>query len=612
MKTNTKFRPVDAALEGYAILMRESQGRNSTVFPPEKELAARWNVSQAAVNRAASRLIASGRLRRLGYKLMPAAAERETVSLTGARLAALTNRNARFPGVVEDAARRGVRVEEVFHVGRDTLRHNLRLVAQKRFDGAIFLLTEGGWEWDDETAEFDRLKIPYVVCEEAPAGHNLVADDLRGATASLITHLVSLGHKNIVYLGSLRRAYRSNVVRQAYEETCLRLNLQDSVRAAYELSSSAREVIRATLRQMRAEWRSATAVVLFDGDLIEPFLAAAKLEQIVIPRDLSLVAVGDSPAARSSQPAVTCAGFDFRTLAHVTFDLVCQNMLEVRRTGRLLPRQRIRLEAMIRQRSSVAACGPLHAAGADQTGGDKHLTASWSQLREQRLHQAEASWQQLHRLAAAARPGALVPLNLGRWANRSFARQNGWLGDLPLLHFGAGRKSIHGITFEIIDERSNRGKGAIVLRSRRSLSTAGRVLPLEIAIPIRRRVRAVYFLHGCGYAGAPTPFAWYDFYLADHRPISVPVVARGIGDVPADLPQPNIQDWWPDLPQFNGDGIRHLVITKDGDPFDYERYLYTLEWENPWPDAELTTLYIRSNPAVETTLAVLGITVLAD
>jgi hypothetical protein len=183
---------------------------------------------------------------------------------------------------------------------------------------------------------------------------------------------------------------------------------------------------------------------------------------------------------------------------------------------------------------------------------------------------------------------------------------------LPLLHFGPGRKPIHGVPFDVIDERKNRGNAAVVLRSHRSLSTAGRMLPVEVAIPVRRRVRAVYFLHGCGYVGEPAPFAWYDFYLTGRRPISVPLVAMGMGEPPPDAPQPNIQDWWPDFPQFNGAGVRHLVITENGDPFDYERYLYTLEWENPHPDAELATLYLRSNPATETTLALLGITLLTD
>ena len=613
MKTSGTRRPTDIALTGYESLIREAQGHTSTVFPPEKELAERWDVSQSAVNRAALRLIAAGRLRRSGYKLMPAAMESGGVTFAGARLAILTHRVARYAAVVDEAARRGLQAEEIFYIGRDSLRHHLRLVAQKRFDAVIFLLCEGGWEWDNETAEFDRLKIPYVVCEEAPPGHNLATDDLHGATASLISHLSGLGHTNLVCLGNPRRVHRSAAVRQAYEETCLRLGLQESARQLYEVSSELRDVVRSTLRRMRSECPAATAVLLSEADLIKVVLAAAKSENLHVPHDLSVVSVGDSVEARNSQPAVTCAGFESRTLGHVALDLVCQNLIEVRRTGRLLPRQRLRLEAALRLRASVAARTTGAMAGLDSGRNDAHRTSRvWPQAREQRLREAEESWQQPQSLAVGAPPGAFVPVDLSSLANRSFTHQNSWLGHLPLLHFSSGRKLIHGVVFDVIDERRNRGCAAVVLRSHRSLSTAGRLLPVEIAVPIRRRVRAVYLLHACGYAGEPAPFSWYDFYLSDHRPISVPMIARGMGEPSPDGPAPNIQDWWPDFPQFNGAGVRHLVVTENGDAFDYERYLYTLEWVNPHPDTELTTLYIRSNPTMETTLALLGITLLVD
>jgi len=613
MKTPSQHRPVDLALMGYEVLIRDQRGRPSAVFPSEQELALRWGVSQSAVNRAAQRLIAAGRLRRQGYKLMAAAANTDAATLAGAHIAVLTHRTARFVGLAEEATRRGVKVEEIFCIGRDTFHHNLRLAAQNRLDGVIFrLLGESGWEWDNEAAEFDRLRIPYVVCEEAPPGHNLVTEDLQGATASLVAHLHSLGHTNLVFLGSLRQVNRSTAVRQAYEGICLRLRLQDSARQTHELNSHSREIARLALRRIRADYPAATGIVLFDADPIESVLAAAKEEQLNIPRDLSLVIVGDSAAARNGQPSVTCAGFDTRTLGHTALDLLCQNMLEIRRTGRLLPRQRLRLEAALRLRASVAPRTSRSATVPPGLTPGKRSSRNWPQAREQRLREAEESWQQPHRLAASARPGTLVPLDLSALTNRSLSHQNGWLGHLPLLHFGPGRKAIHGVTFDVIDEHQNHGKGAVVLRSNRSLSTAGRMLPVEIAIPIRRRVRAAYFLHACGYAGEPMPFAWYDFYFTHHRPISVPLIARGLGDPPPGSSPPNIQDWWPDFPQFNGDGVRHLVVTENGDPFDYERYLYTLEWENPFPDAELTTLFVRSNPALETTLALLGITLLVD
>ncbi len=610
MKVPSKRRPVDVALIGYEDLMRNGA---AAVFPPEKELARRWSVSQAAVNRAALRLIAAGRLRRLGYKLMPAATDPGSVTLSGARLAVLTHRVDRFTGIAEEASRRGVQVEELSFVGRDTLRHNLRLAAQKRVDGVIFLLSEGAWEWDTETADLDRLRIPYVVCEEAPPGHNLAAEDLHGATSSLVGHLSSLGHTSIVFIGSVRRAHRSAAVRQAFEETCLRLQLHNSAPQTCEVSSHTREEMRLMLHRIRSEYPSATAVVLFHVDLVQNFLAAAKIEEVNVPRDLSVVAIGDSAYARDCQPAVTCAGFEPRTIGHMALDLLCQNMIEVRRTGRLLPRQRLRLEATLRMRASVATRALNGSPGfARRQSAGQNTTRAWPQAREHRLREAEETWRQPHRMAAGARAGSFIPLDLRPLANRSLTHQNGWLGNTPLLHLGPGGKAIHGVTFDVIDEHQNQGKGAIVLRSHRSPSAPGRLLPLEVTVPIRRRLRAIYFLHACGYAGVPTPFAWYDLYLTGHRPISVPLVARGMGDLPSDGPQPNIQDWWPEFPQFNGDGVRHLVVTENGDPFDYERYLYTLEWQNPYPEAEHTSLYLRSTPTRQTTLAVLGVTVLGD
>jgi hypothetical protein len=54
--------------------------------------------------------------------------------------------------------------------------------------------------------------------------------------------------------------------------------------------------------------------------------------------------------------------------------------------------------------------------------------------------------------------------------------------------------------------------------------------------------------------------------------------------------------------------VKHFVVTANGDPFEYERYLYTLEWENPRPRDILREIRISSNPALATTLAVLAIT----
>lgn len=610
MKTNAVLRPVDKALAGYENLIRQAEGRRGQPFPTEKVLAAEWGVSQAAVNRAALRLIAAGRLRREGYKLLPVAAT--SVSLVGARLAVLSHRATRFPGIAEEAARRGVRVEEFFFIGRDTMRNALQKAVQHRYDGVIMRITDNGWEWDTEAAEFDRLRIPYVVAEEAPAGHNLVAEDLRTAAGQLVCHLFSRGHREIVCIGSMRRLLRTASVRKGFEEACLRLGLTSAARNVFEVNAHTPEAVRTEFQRIRRTCPLASAFVLFDSDILKSFIAAMRKEGLRVPRDLSVVVVGDSVEARTSEPPVTCAAFDARCIAHLSLDLACQQMLEVRRLGRVPPRQRLRLEGTIRERGSVGTLETLPTARPEDTArGANRLARVWPHAIEQRLREAAETWQWPHRLVEHGAPGAFQPIDLSEVANRSLRRPHGWLGHLPLLHLGSGLLRIHGVDFSLLDERTNRGRSVAVLRSSRFPPTSRRSLPDELVFPVGRKVRAVYLLHGCGYAGERVPFAWYEFRQPGRPPASIPLVARGVGPAHSpDTPPANIQDWWPEFPQFNADSVRHVAITENGDPFAYERYLYTLEWTNPTPDVVLEEVRVRSNPAVPTTLGLLAVTLL--
>ncbi len=610
MKTNAVLRPVDKALAGYEALIREAEGRRGHPFPTEKILASQWEVSQAAVNRAALRLIAAGRLRREGYKLLPVAST--AVSLVGARVAVLSHRVTRFPGIPEEAARRGVRVEEFFFIGRDTMRNALQKVIQHRFDGVIMRITDSGWEWDNEAAEFDRLRIPYVVGEECLPGHNLAAEDLRGAAAQLVSHLIAQGHREIACLCSLRRLLRSAAVRQGYEEACLRQGLTSAARNVFECTAHTTEAIRNEFQRIRREQPATSAVVLFDTELLKGFLAAIRKDGLRVPRDMSVVVIGDSADARTAQPPITCIAFDARCTAHLALDLACQQILEVRRIGRLPARQRLRLEGTLRPRESVKALEAPPAAGADHAArGTNRLARVWPHAIEQRLREAAETWQWPHRLADTATPGPFQTLDLRPVANRALRRPHGWLGHLPLLHVGTGLLRIHGVDFDLVDERANRGRSVLVLRSSRFPPTSRRSLPDEVTLPVGRKVRAVYFLHGCGYAGERVPFAWYDF-RSEGRPVaSVPLVARGVGPAHSpDTPPANIQDWWPEFPQFNTDNVRHVTVTEHGDPFAYERYLYSLEWVNPAPEVPLTEIRVRSNPMVPTTLGLLAVTLL--
>lgn len=593
-------------MAGYESLLRDGELGPLRKLPSERSLAALWNVSQAAVNRAALQLIAAGRLRRDGYALY--AVSKDLAGVAGSRVVVLTHRICRYAGVVAEATARGVRLEERYFVGRDSLRQHLRTAIANRVDGVVFRLSDGGWEWDAEAAEMDACGISYVVGEEAPAGHAMVAEDWRAAGAQLVSHLAEAGHTEIALLGSLRRAHRSMVVRHAYEERCLRLGLGASAKRVLELTTHTKEAVEAACAELRREHPKATALVVYDGDHLAWVRAALSRAGVKVPDDLSVVALGDSPAGRDGRPPVTCASFDSSHLGHLVLDQLCR-MIEVRRKGApSRSRPRVLLGATLERRSSVKRLGEQQPPSDDADLRNLNSRV-WPAEADVRRAEARALRERTQRAASGEPPSAFVPLDLRPVANRSLTRQNGWLGHLPLLHLPTGRQVVHGVPFDVIEEKANKGHAALVLRSRRA--SGGQVVPpVQLSLPVGRRVRAVYFLHGCGFVTDRSPFAWYDFQFEGRRTISVPLIARGIGPLKKGDPVPNLQDWWNDFPQIESPGVLPFVVTQHGDPFLYERYLYTLEWESPYPDAVLREIRLSSNPAQPTTLGILGVTLL--
>ena len=606
VKPESSPRPVDVALAGYEALLGKAGRGTTRKLPSERALAAEWKVSQAAVNRASAQLIATGRLRREGYALFPAASGR--IGARAARVVVLTHRSCRFAGLLDEANGRGINVEERFFVGRDSLRQQLRKAIEDHVDGVIFRLSDGGWEWDVEAAEMEVRGIAYVVGEEVPARHAMAGEDWRGAGAMLVSHLVEAGHGELAFLGSLRRAHRSMAVRHSYEERCLRLGLEASARRLLELPTHTREAVGAACAQLSREHPTVTALVLYDVDHIGWVLQALNEAGIKVPGDLSVVAVGDNAVARHARPMVTCAGFDSTQLGHLVMDQLCRLIERNREALPSRTRPRVWLGAELEKRDSVQSRGTV-SVRAEEAYLFNNTSRVWPTETAARLAEARGLREKTQRLAKGEGSNAFSSLDLRGRANRSLTRQNGWLGQFPLLHLPVGRQVVHGVPFDLIDEKTNHGQAAVVLRSQR-VAGGQAVPPVQISLPVGRRVRAVYFLHGCGFVSTRSPFAWYDFLLEGRRTVSVPLIARGLGPVATGEEEPNIQDWWSDFPQIERPGVLPYVVTQEGDPFLYERYLYTLEWESPQPDVILNEIRISSNPAQPTTLGLLGVTLL--
>lgn len=571
-------------------------------LPSERHLSRVWGISQAAVNRAAQQLIAAGLLRRSGYRLFRGEASPTSTNIA---VAVLTHRSHRYPFLETISASLGIETREFFYVGRDNLRALLRRVLDEGFDAVVMRMTDGGWEWDDEAAEFAVRRIPLIIGEPAPQAYPMVTEDWAGAGAMAVEKLVSAGHTGLVFLGSLRRPHRSNVVERGYVETCLRLGLGDSAARMLRFTSHYADNISSAIAPIRTMDPRPTGCVLYDVDHVPSVTSALAHAGLRIPADISLVAVGDHQAALNQNPPVTCAGFNTKALTRLILAEVVLLVEESRSVAPILSIPRLKLEPIWRERGSVLRRAEVPAAP-DLDALVKNTTSkNWSPDLQERRREVEQLARQPHERAEGVPREEFFPVQLEGFANRSISRQNSWLGHAPLLHFTAGERRIHGVPFEIIQEKDNAGKSALVLQPQHPEAC-------NVTIPIDRHARAVYFLHGCGFVGQAIPFGWYDFVLQGGKTFSVPLVARGMGAALHNTHKPNIQDWWNDFPQIEGPGFKHFVVTDGEDPFAYERYLYTLEWQNPTPSNRIREIRISVNPALRTVLGILGITLLDE
>lgn len=592
--------PVEQALAHFAELLAGA-APGAGRLPSERHLARTWGISQAAVNRAAQRLIASGALQRKGYRLLPGEVRE---AQPAASVAVLTHRSHRYKMLEPLASGLGLKTTELYYVGRDTLRSQLRKVIESGADAVVMRMTDGGWEWDAEAAELAAARIPLIVGEPAPAGHAMVTEDWAGAGAMAVERLFAAGHRELVFLGSVRRAHRSNIVERGYVETCLRLGLDRSAKRLLRFTSHYSDNITATAASIRGGGVRPTACVLYDADHVAYVMAGLAHAGVRVPEELSLAAVGDDAAAIQQNPPVTCAAFNTKALTRLILAEVALLVEEARSSAPALSVPRIKLEPTWRERRSVLQLRTRRPAGDPDALVRNTTSKVWPADPAGRRREVERLAAQPHELAEGRTAADFQTVPLGAVANRSITRQNGWLGHAPLSHFPPGRRTIHGVPFDVLDEHEHGGKAALVLLPQHPETHS-------FTVPVNARARAVYVLHGCGFVGEAIPFGWYDFVLKNGKTHTVPLVARGMGALPPGGHKPNIQDWWNDFMQIQGPGFRHFVVTDGEDPFAYERYLYTLEWVNPTPRREVKELRVSINPSLRTVLGVLGVTVLA-
>lgn len=604
-----------------------SSHKPGTRLPSERALAVQLGFQHYAINRAMARLISEGRVEREGYKLFVSGNARADSVFTCNLVVA--QRSVHLPGYKRVAKEMGVKL--IVHPWQSTDESLLMLdrLDNRNSDAVIFdpPYASPVSLWEPIAARLLKHGIPVVsIGQPSHYLYSVNSDNLHDLELAF-KHLIHSGHREIGFVTAPPTNPGSTEILYGWEQICLRHQLPESARRIY-LQSYAR------LKEEASEvgdllvnsWKSITALVVFSG---LDYNVQLLLEQLAqkgrrVPDDLSLIFIGGAKSPAQSAPPVTSVSIDMALMQETAFNLALRATRKKKAMGILPPPCSVLVRSQIFQRNSVKAPASYAGAPTAPDAAPESTPAPAGRLKPlaEVARALESCLRMAYPLAAKAslseRP-RFASVDLGSLVNRPLNFRRGWLGDLPLKQFPPGPHEIHGVPFTILGGPRRSDCGAIVFHSAVNTTGNSQKLPDTLSIPIRQKARAVYILHGCGYAKFLHPFARYRFLSRKTCLGDVPLVSLGQpppdynpSQQETDAPAPNIQDWWPDFPHMDFPGARMAPIMESEEAGNLPRhvYLYTQEWINPCPDKTVDSLEVSVDTALSTTLGILAVTVL--
>ncbi|GAT32622.1 DNA-binding transcriptional regulator, LacI/PurR family [Terrimicrobium sacchariphilum] len=572
-------------------------------LPSGRELAAEWKADFSVVNRAIGHLITRGILRRDGYKLFLA---RTPESVTETPPLHILCPNPKIAaGAAEIASLHGSRVISLDWHWR-AYRNSMRRLLEQNCQG-LAVWTDKDTPVGDLIEQFRQRAIPTVVLG-ATGNYPGSMVDIHGNTAGrmAVAHLFNLGHTEIACF-HLPGADTSIV--DGYQRSCHERNLGSSVSRVLSPDLRLAEVQVAATR-LANEFPQVTGIVFTNAKMARMFIEDTS-EGRMVPKSLSVVAVGDPDMGISTDPPLSVVAYDYARLGRYAATVLFAQKSGLARGGALPPPERLLIEPQLIARQSTTAPGKAPSRPRATTISAAAKAGLETETHATRRASAAQSWKMPYPAVAKLTARAFEQIDLRPFANRGLHRFKSWLGLAPLLYLPAGRQKIQGVPFDVIPEDAKNPRSSLVLRSHHARDHS---LPSEVTIPVNQHARLAYFLHGCGWATDHVKCAEYEMVLEDGSSHALGLVPFGFG--PSDealIPQWNeestIQDWWPSYQQFDNSRARHLTVTKDGDPEASERFLYTLQWTNPTPEVKLDSIRVKVNPDTRFTLGILAITI---
>ena len=593
---NRRYQEAVGAIQNW---IKGRELRPGTVLPSTRELSRQLGFKHSTTDIACNLLISRNILSRKGYKLFLGGNVSVPSPIQGT-----IHVFSYWHGFLRAAERilteRGVkfRLSLLSPVKHQNPLSTLHKALAEKPAGVILCMSE----WIGNVLPvLASAKIPTVICASCvplELNFNVAETDTARGAEKAVRHLRDLGHRHIAHILAGPSTGLNREIADSYRKTCLNLDLKSSATAIWRVESNFLddEFICENLRKQRKAHPKVTALFSMEN------IAKLAMKIFRVPEEISVVGIFGENNPSHLTSVVLRDGDDCTCLWACT-NLITQ--IQTLESGKpALPPRHTLFSPELLVRTSTRAL----------TQNDREIKKPKGMV----LPGATSpnpweSWRKTYPFLKMRHGSNWRQLDLSKLVNHSMTREHGWLGGEPLLHFSSGLRSVHGVPFQVISESGNSGRAVLTFRSPHTHSTEKNELPTRVNIPVNSHVKALYFLHGCGWA-KPTPFAEYIMHFKNRTTSRIALVPigpslrfarrhlRGLKN--------NIQDWWSGAEQKDFPHAKFVIVFNPAEPQEYVRMLYTLEWINPHPQQDVRNIEVRVDPKAGPALALIAVTAL--
>lgn len=583
------------AIKAIQAWVTEQKLKSGERLPSTQDMVEKIGFNKSTITRAYLALESAGYVYRDGYKLILREGPTDRTSIDGT-VYIISYGNERILKHCESFLNtQGVASCGVLFspINSNNLIPHLYKIFKKKPAGVILWLPE----WIKALRPLlESETTPIVlIADGIPMDLNLTwcGTDLYRGVEKALRYLFDRGHRQIAHLVFHKNRTFEHEIVDCYRAICLQLGLKQSSKNIWIPRTHDPEIVEQTFLEHRKKHPEVTA-------LLGVIWGITRISSKLKSEDLTVVSLYKTSAHSEINLTPSGPAIDYNVSIA---QWACNEIIsDIKNNQSGLPK------LPFRQANFIPDFQFFDPKTQNQSSPKKQGTPI-------RSHQIPAweSWRKTYVFLEKTTPEWHL-IDLSKLANHNMTQKHSWLGADPLLYFSPGLRSVHEIPFQVIDAKNNDGASVVTFRSPKTHSTQKKPLPINVKLLVNKRIKALYFLHACGWVKWQEPFAEYRIHFKKRTPITIPLIPIGLprstSNQRSGRLKPNIQDWWRTDDAQDFPHAMYAKVYNPALPLEYERLLYTLEWINPHPASEIDFIEIQVDPKAGPALALIAVTAL--